>query len=416
MPTRIAHLSDLHYGGGFDIATWRAVENAVAAFNPDLLIVSGDLVDDPRRDHLSAAKKELDDLATRVGAELHVVPGNHDVFFSGVNLIRSRRSGLFYKIFDRTAPRVTTVGFLRPGGRWKTLVDRVKVFCAWGPHSVRPPQPPVPPPDGIAATMLREPREAGVLLALIDSNAVNQPIRIATGSVSTDDLVSLDAELSSLSARLQNSEVAHLARIAVIHHHVMPIAYTAGGIIGAEPFMVLHTPEMCSGYWRSTSLTWCCTVTNTAHSSRGSICRRIQLKVIRSRLRLLAVPRCRRLIIPKATVSISLQFKTTAASMWKAYITVQVARRTAKVEGARPSRSTRRASRARSGVHLSGHARDIRSFAGNGFIISRSASSVISRFIITQKVCGLFGAMASIGDGRTPLAFRRTGISLRTCS
>lgn len=248
MPTRIAHLSDLHYGGAFDIATWRAVENAIASFNPDLLIVSGDLVDDPRRDHLSAAKKELDDLATRVGAELYVVPGNHDVFFSGVDL-KSDRSGLFYEIFNGAAPQVTTdgagappptEGFLRPGGRWKTMIDRVKVFVAWGPHSVRPPQPPAPPPNGIAATMLREPREAGVLLALIDSNAGDQPIRIATGSVSTDDLMSLDAELSSLSTRLQNSEVAHFARIAVIHHHVMPIAYTAGGIIGAEPFMVLH--------------------------------------------------------------------------------------------------------------------------------------------------------------------------------
>jgi hypothetical protein len=41
MPTRIAHLSDLHYGSHFDLALWRAVKNAIGTFNPHLLIVSG---------------------------------------------------------------------------------------------------------------------------------------------------------------------------------------------------------------------------------------------------------------------------------------------------------------------------------------------------------------------------------------
>lgn len=255
MPTRIAHLSDLHYGGAFDVATWRAVEKAVETFDPDLIVVSGDLVDDPRKDHLSAAKKELEDLAARAGAELYVVPGNHDVFFSGVDL-EGTRSGWYYETFGgaelpenangadtaQAAPESTppTIGFTRQARRWQTFKDRLGVFFGLGSHAVQSPPPPTPTNDGIYASMLREPKEAGVLLALIDSNAADQPIRIATGSVSADHLVSLDAELTSLNARLQAAGVGHFARIAVIHHHVLPIAYTAGGVIGAEPFMVLH--------------------------------------------------------------------------------------------------------------------------------------------------------------------------------
>lgn len=255
MPTRIAHLSDLHYGGGFDLPTWRAVESAVESFDPDVIIVSGDLVDDPRVDHFAAAKKELNDLATRARAELFVVPGNHDVFFSGVDL-NGTRSGWYYDAFDGDAPKVNAAdttaaqpaaetshqspGFVRQGGAWQVFKDRMRVFFGSGSHTVLPPPAPPPPPDGKFASMLREPKDAGVLLALIDSNAADQPIRIATGSVSRDHLVSLDAELTALKSRLEAANVAHFARIAVIHHHVLPIAYTAGGVVGAEPFMVLH--------------------------------------------------------------------------------------------------------------------------------------------------------------------------------
>jgi hypothetical protein len=72
-----------------------------------------------------------------------------------------------------------------------------------------------------------------MLLALLDSNAADQTIRLATGSVSNDDLVALGAELQSIKR-------PHLVRIGVIHHHVLPIAYTSANVVGAEPFMVLH--------------------------------------------------------------------------------------------------------------------------------------------------------------------------------
>jgi hypothetical protein len=110
MPTRIAHLSDLHYGGPFDLVLWRSVDKAVTTFKPHLLIVSGDMVEDPRQDYLSAAKKELDGLAARVGAGLYVVPGNHDLFFSGLD-VTGERSGWFDQIFNgAAAPPPTAIG------------------------------------------------------------------------------------------------------------------------------------------------------------------------------------------------------------------------------------------------------------------------------------------------------------------
>jgi predicted MPP superfamily phosphohydrolase len=102
MPTRIAHLSDLHYGGSFDLALWQSVEKAVTTFKPHLLIVSGDMADDPREDHLLKAKQNLDRLATSAEAELHVVAGNHDVFFSGLD-VAGGRSGWFDHIFNGSA-------------------------------------------------------------------------------------------------------------------------------------------------------------------------------------------------------------------------------------------------------------------------------------------------------------------------
>jgi 3',5'-cyclic AMP phosphodiesterase CpdA len=47
----IAHLSDIHFGGRFSIATCNEVAYAVIAFDPDLIVVSGDLVDDPSPEH-----------------------------------------------------------------------------------------------------------------------------------------------------------------------------------------------------------------------------------------------------------------------------------------------------------------------------------------------------------------------------
>lgn len=76
------------------------------------------------------------------------------------------------------------------------------------------------------------------LLALFDSNTEDHTIGTATGSVAPADLLALRAALRQETEK--PDALRYLARIAVIHHHVMPIAFIGGQIAGAEPFLVLH--------------------------------------------------------------------------------------------------------------------------------------------------------------------------------
>lgn len=227
MPVHIAHLSDLHFGKAFDAKLWRSVSSTVIRCRPHLIIVSGDLVDHPIPENMRKASEELNKLAKNASAELHVVPGNHDLFYWG-NDTKSGRVGLFDQIFGRTDPQpapVESVGFgSRPvgliGACWNYLFKNESETA-----QVRPRQ--------SSGPIVRELDSVPVLLALLDSNAAEYPIGLATGSVSSDDLLQLDDELNKCKKH-------HLARIAVLHHHVLPIAHSAGKIVGAEPFMVLQ--------------------------------------------------------------------------------------------------------------------------------------------------------------------------------
>jgi predicted phosphodiesterase len=211
MATKIAHLSDLHYDGrGFDHGQWRAVKRVVENFRPNLLIVSGDLVDHPNEALLNIVKNELTELGKKADAQLFVVPGNHDLFHFG-NDIRQGRAAAFDRVFP---------GLVSPRS---SIFDRFK--RRWGrnePADVLPPR-----------RLTREPEEVPVLLALLDSNAADRVIAFAGGSVDENDLVILGGDLTEI-------ERAYLVRIAIIHHHVLPIAHTSGQIIGAEPMMVLQ--------------------------------------------------------------------------------------------------------------------------------------------------------------------------------
>ena len=44
----------------------------------------------------------------------------------------------------------------------------------------------------------------------------------------------------TLQSEMQKVKTPHLVRIAAVHHHVLPVAHTAGRIVGAEPLMVLQ--------------------------------------------------------------------------------------------------------------------------------------------------------------------------------
>ena len=210
----------------------------VINLKPKILVVSGDLVDDPDDTHLRSAKHELDQLAEAAGAILLEVPGNHDLFPIGIADLRGRVP-LHDEIFHSTSlaggAEQISPGFQPQNRRLlRVLMDRANIFLRRG-RPARPtltadaklelPRQPTQPP--------RVETHAGILFALIDSNAIDQYVGAATGRVSEDDLTVLDAMLR---------ETAHndLARVAVIHHHLLPIAATGGGLVGSEALMVLH--------------------------------------------------------------------------------------------------------------------------------------------------------------------------------
>lgn len=238
MSIRIAHLSDLHFGGSFDRSLWESVFDTIIRLEPKIIIVSGDLVDHPIKENLESAKAELEKLATKTGAELYVVPGNHDLFYYGNDVkvplpqgkdVKLSRSQYFEEIFNPPAEETASceqVGFQKkPVGILSKMFSMVSPAAATANPTIIKTQAKKP--------LIRELESAPILLALIDSNASDFFLGLATGSISSSDLNRLDTELNSCDNQ-------HLVRIAVLHHHVLPIAHSAGKVVGAEPFMVLQ--------------------------------------------------------------------------------------------------------------------------------------------------------------------------------
>jgi 3',5'-cyclic AMP phosphodiesterase CpdA len=75
VPTRVLHLSDLHYGAGDDDAIERGTPVLVERFDPELVIASGDLSHRGRESQLNRASQFLRSL----GPPILAIPGNHDI-------------------------------------------------------------------------------------------------------------------------------------------------------------------------------------------------------------------------------------------------------------------------------------------------------------------------------------------------
>jgi Calcineurin-like phosphoesterase len=61
-PARVLHLSDLHFGLRFQIDKWQALREKARELAPDLVVVTGDLVNTPWFWMLKRARAELKDL------------------------------------------------------------------------------------------------------------------------------------------------------------------------------------------------------------------------------------------------------------------------------------------------------------------------------------------------------------------
>lgn len=79
----IAHLSDPHFGSDRAADVWKLVVNELRRIDPDLYLVTGDLVHTPSRSHYNTAKTNLDNLPSSTQAPYFVCAGNHDRHWMG---------------------------------------------------------------------------------------------------------------------------------------------------------------------------------------------------------------------------------------------------------------------------------------------------------------------------------------------
>jgi 3',5'-cyclic AMP phosphodiesterase CpdA len=99
VPTRVLHLSDLHYGAGNDEAIERGAPVLIERFEPELVIASGDLSHRGRDDQLSRASQFL----RRLGPPVLAIPGNHDIPYAfPARFTRSFRA--FERQWETTEP------------------------------------------------------------------------------------------------------------------------------------------------------------------------------------------------------------------------------------------------------------------------------------------------------------------------
>src|SRR6476619_5255866 len=75
MPTRILHVSDLHFGARDDPILERGLSSLIERVGPELVIASGDLTNRGRRDEHERAAAFL----KRLGLPVVAIPGNHDI-------------------------------------------------------------------------------------------------------------------------------------------------------------------------------------------------------------------------------------------------------------------------------------------------------------------------------------------------
>ena len=75
MPTRLLHVSDLHFGAGDDPKLERALTELIERISPEVVIASGDLTHRGRREQ----HERVAGFLRRLSPTVLAVPGNHDI-------------------------------------------------------------------------------------------------------------------------------------------------------------------------------------------------------------------------------------------------------------------------------------------------------------------------------------------------
>lgn len=219
---RIAHISDLHFGAGLEPTTLAMLRQILVETAPDVLVVSGDLADQPRPGLMKEASRFLTALCSTLQLpqeRLVVIPGNHDYKLWG-NLGLRRLTRVPYHLYFEheglNKPWWGRLGqYLRLGAsalwpRSQELSDRFE------PH---------------------EYEDLGIAVAAFNSNSLAE--MMAAGKVERESL----RQFAEWATRRKAAVSFDLQfKIAVVHHHPAPIAFMPDGALGRlqESFMVFY--------------------------------------------------------------------------------------------------------------------------------------------------------------------------------
>lgn len=201
----IAHLSDLHLSSQIAKERFKYLEGELKEIKPSIVLITGDLVDDPDLGGLLEAKNIIESLKKKCEvATLALVPGNHDYRWKG--------------IFTKLKKRWRALEFLG----WKPGIEKPfqDVFGAWG--------------SAIFLPLSNIP----IAIFCLDSNSNDATLNFARGRVGQKEYSRFDSEFS----RLEKSgiEFKNAFKIVLLHHHPLPIAGTEfGREFHLEPFMIL---------------------------------------------------------------------------------------------------------------------------------------------------------------------------------
>lgn len=233
-PARVLHISDLHFGKQFQRSKWDLLKESARSIDPDLVVVTGDLVNTPWFWMLERVRGELRALAADLGGggsggsprELWVIPGNHDTRITGLLPVRwllplvgtwllialgcwwlgqvkpplpdwAHRSVMFVAWFFLACAVI---------GLFLRLLVRVNLERAWGSDH-----------------FLKSARcSSRISVGIVPFDSASQGVSWARGKIADSSFSSFK---SGMQAALDEAGAREVTWIAAVHHHPLPLPY-----------------------------------------------------------------------------------------------------------------------------------------------------------------------------------------------
>jgi hypothetical protein len=224
---KIVQISDLHMSRRVGDEVTGMLKQIICKLSPDILIVSGDLANQPVPWQMKKAAKfihEIEQECKKSHPILRtiVIPGNHDFKYWG-NFGLGRLSRVPFEIYFRRGG--LDHGFLwRCGESFKLLLNA----AWWKGRAMREP---------VVFDPFVERPELGLAVFTINSNSLDE--MMAGGKVESADLQRLYAQVDQQAGV---SQFPFVYKIAVVHHHPAPIADAPSDAIARvqDTFMIFY--------------------------------------------------------------------------------------------------------------------------------------------------------------------------------